>query len=371
MNSLFRIMTRFFMFLPLAAIHYVVWWDDSWYSRVDHGWAMDPSRLAFEHHWMRALSWLQRHLGENSDIFGPHRWQCYQNWAYTIWVNTIGSLPWKVCQLNVARNHLRPVQGLEQYRRCTPHQMVRWWTNDKVPRNCILRIASYYCISSGPGQEDCRNFSDFPWAKADQPGADWKFGRFPQERNHGLATKQIQETRWRPWKVQDAIGFDLIGHMTLDILEHFYSWFKVQTWWCWQGCLQHFKYWFIDSCRLRLIYIYIHIDSIFFPCRLGVVWRSWRWDSGCSSLARQRRRDRDVTRFGGPVLRENGKHMKNTWKMDQIWSNSSSDRIIQFWLHEDDMQNCRVCWIPWVWRIQSEVQARCRVKFHIFISWGA
>ena len=113
----------------------------SWYSRVDHGWAMDPSRLAFEHHWMRALSWLQRHLGrEISDIFGPHRWQCYQNWAYTIWGNTIGSLACKVCHLNVARNHLRPVQGLEQYRRCTPHQMARWWTNDKVPRNCIILL---------------------------------------------------------------------------------------------------------------------------------------------------------------------------------------------------------------------------------------
>ena len=136
MNSLFRIMTRFFMFLALAAIHYVVWWDDSWYSRVDHGWAMDPSRPAFEHHWMRALSWLQRHLGrEISDIFGPHWWQCYQNWA-----DTIGSLPWKACQLHVARNHLRPVQGLEQYRRCTPHRMV----NELMIK--YLGSVSYYCI---------------------------------------------------------------------------------------------------------------------------------------------------------------------------------------------------------------------------------
>ena len=84
------------------------------------------------------------------------------------------------------------------------------------------------------------------------------------------------------------------------------------------------------------LYVYIHIDSIFSPV-------DWVWFEGLEGETPDApaSQDKEEETEMSPDLEVQfwGK-TENAWKkhvkMEQIWSNSSSDRIIQFWLHEDN-----------------------------------
>ena len=106
-----------------------------------------------------------------------------------------------------------------------------------------------------------------------------------------------------------------------------FSWFKVQTWRCWQYV-----------CNISSIDSLIHAGCDWFMLIDCFSPGDWVFEglegetSDAPASPDKEETAREETEMS-PDLEVQfwGKtHEKNTWKMDQKWSNSSSDRIIQF-----------------------------------------